>query len=117
MAGPTLPSAPSPSSYTPLTLKNGWSGAPFGTSNPEVRTISGIVTLKGAMATTGSNSVAFTLPSGFRPATDVYVPVDMCDATNGRLFIQHNGTVSVEAETDFANARCFTSLDGVSFAP
>jgi hypothetical protein len=110
--------AKSPSSYTPLTLTNGWSGAPFSTSNPEVRTISGIVTLKGAMATGGTNAVAFTLPSGFRPATSVYVAVDLCDATNGRLFIQSSGTVTVQAEGfNFSNAACFTSLDGVSFAP
>jgi hypothetical protein len=110
--------AKSPTSYTPLTLKNGWSGAPFGTSNPEVRTISGIVTLKGAMSTGGTNAVAFTLPSGFRPATAVYVPVDLCNATNGRLFIQPSGTVTVEAEGNtFSNAACFTSLDGASFAP
>ena len=110
--------AKSASSYTALTLKNGWSGAPFSTSNPEVRTISGIVTLKGAMSTAGTNPVAFTLPPGFRPATTVYVAVDLCDATNGRLQIEHNGTVTVEAEGGtFSNAQCFTSLDGVSFSP
>jgi hypothetical protein len=50
-----------------------------------VRTISGIVHFKGAIATTGSNPVPFTLPSAFRPATAVFVPVDLCNATNGRL--------------------------------
>jgi hypothetical protein len=44
--------------------------------------------------------------------------VDLCGATNGRLFIQHSGVVTVEAEGGtFSNARCFTSLDGASFAP
>ena len=110
--------AKSASSFTALTLKNGWTGAPFGTSNAAVRTISGIVQLKGAIATAGTNPVAFTLPAGFRPATSVYVAVDLCDATNGRLFIQHNGVVTVEAEgATFSNAQCFTSLDGASFAP
>jgi hypothetical protein len=110
--------AKSASSYTALTLKNGWSGAPFSTSKPAVRTISGIVILKGAMSTAGTNPVAFTLPSGFRPATTVYVAVDLCNATNGRLQIGPNGTVTVEAEGGtFSNAQCFTSLDGVSFAP
>jgi hypothetical protein len=108
--------AKSASSFTALTLQNGWTGAPFSTSNAEVRTISGVVQLKGAIAS-GTNTVAFTLPVGFRPATNVYVPVDMCNATNGRLFIQHSGVVSVEAETSFSNAQCFTSLDGASFAP
>ena len=112
-AGAAQASAGAP---TPLTLKNGWTNAPFGTSNAAVSNVSGIVHFKGAIATTGSNSVPFTLPKAFRPATDVYVPVDMCDATNGRLFIQPSGVVSVEAETDFANAACFTSLDGAQFA-
>jgi hypothetical protein len=109
--------AKSASSYTALTLQNGWSGAPFGTSNPGVRTISGIVTLKGAMSTTGNITTAFTLPSGFRPAKTVYVPVDLCNAANGRLQIAPNGTVNVEPEVNFSDAQCFTSLDGVSFAP
>ena len=103
---------------TPLTLKNGWTNAPFATSNAAVTNVSGIVYFKGAIATSGTNSVPFTLPANFRPATAVYVKVDLCDATNGRLFIQHNGVVSVEAEGGtFANAQCFTSLDGVSFIP
>jgi len=101
---------------TQLTLKNGWTNAPFGTSNAAVQTVSGIVHLKGAIATGGTNPVPFTLPAAFRPATNVFVKVDLCNATNGRLFIQHNGTVTVQAETDFANAQCFTSLDGASFA-
>jgi hypothetical protein len=110
--------AKSATSFTPLTLVNGWTGAPFGTSNPAVRTISGIVQLKGAIATSGTNPVAFTLPAGFRPATDVFVAVDLCNATNGRLFIQPSGVVSVDAEGGtFSNAQCFTSLDGASFAP
>jgi hypothetical protein len=54
----------------------------------------------------------------FRPTTSVYVPVDLCDATNGRLEIEPNGDVLVEAEGGtFANAQCFTSLDGASFVP
>jgi len=81
-----------------------------------VRGISGVVHFKGTIATSGTNSVPFTLPANFRPGTNVFVPVDLCNATNGRLFIQHNGVVSVEAQ-DFTNAQCFTSLDGVSFIP
>jgi hypothetical protein len=110
--------AKSASSFTGLTLRNGWTSAPFGTSNTEVRTISGIVQLKGAMATTKNNAVAFTLPAGFRPSAEVFVPVDLCGATNGRLDIAPSGVVSVDAEGGtFSNAQCFTSLDGVSFAP
>jgi hypothetical protein len=109
--------AKAPAFFTNLTLKNGWTNAPFATSKAAVRGISGIVYLKGAIATSGTNSVPFTLPANFHPGTNVFVPVDLCNATNGRLFIQHNGVVSVETEGNFSNAQCFTSLDGVSFIP
>jgi hypothetical protein len=110
--------AKSATSFTALTLDNGWTGSPFGTSAPAVHTISGIVHLKGAIATTGSNPVPFTLPAAFRPAHAVFVPLDLCNATNGRLQIEPTGVVTVEAEGGaFSNAACFTSLDGASFAP
>lgn len=102
-------------SPTPLTPINGWTNAPFGTSDAEVEKINGIVHFKGAIATDGANAEPFVLPDEFRPAHDVYVPVDMCGATNGRLIIYPSGKVIVEAETSFSNAACFTSLDGASF--
>ena len=106
------------SGWTPLTLQNGWTTSPFGTSAAAVRTISGIVHFKGAIATTGSNPVPFTLPAAFRPTRTVFVPADLCNATNGRLQIEPSGVVTVQAEGGaFSNAACFTSLDGVSFAP
>jgi hypothetical protein len=77
--------------------------------------IAGVVLFKGAMATTGSNPVPFRLPALFRPSTDVYVPVDLCNANNGRLHIQPNGFVDVEVETTFDQAQCFTSPEGASF--
>src|SRR5580704_1870856 len=103
--------------FTALTLINGWTNAPFSTSNAAVRIVTGIVHFKGAIATTGTNPQPFTLPAGFRPATDVFAQVDLCASTNGRLHIQTSGAVTVEAEGGtFSNAGCFTSLDGVSFA-
>ena len=105
-------------SFTALSLQNGWTTGPFGTSAAAVRTVSGIVHFEGAIATTGSNPVPFTLPAAFAPKNDVFVPVDLCDATNGRLQITPSGAVTVEAEGGaFSNAACFTSLDGVSFGP
>jgi hypothetical protein len=110
--------AKSASSFTPLTLQNGWFNSPFGTSAPAARTVSGIIHLKGAIATSGTNPVPFTLPAGFRPARAVFVPVDLCTATNGRLQIEPTGVVTVQAEGGaFSDAACFTSLDGASFAP
>src|SRR5689334_23435253 len=78
---------------TQLTLKNGWTNAPFGTSNAAVQTISGIVHFKGAIATGGTNPGSVTLTSALRSPISVFGKVDLCNATNGRLFIQHNGTV------------------------
>jgi hypothetical protein len=110
--------AVSPASFTALTLQNGWMNAPSGTANAAVRTISGIVHFRGAIWTNGTNANPFTLPSGFRPASETYIPVDLCSGNNGRLDILPNGVVTVEAEnSDFTQAQCLTSLDGASFAP
>src|SRR5215831_1675698 len=73
--------------FTPLTLVNGWTGAGPSTASPAARNISGIVHLTGAMLTSGTNPVAFTLPSGDRPAHDLSVQVDLRHADNGRLHI------------------------------
>jgi hypothetical protein len=108
--------AKSAKSFTALTLQNGWANAPFGTSNAAVRNVAGVIHFKGAISTAGTNPVAFTLPSAFRPAQAVFVPVDLCNGTNGRLDIAHSGTVTVQAEGGtFSNAQCLTSLDGASF--
>jgi len=83
-----------------------------------VALVGGVVHFKGAVAS-GSSGVLFTLPSRFRPAKAVYAKVDLCGATNGRLFIQPTGVVTVQQQSGdpFSNAQCFTSLDRVSFAP
>jgi len=103
-------------SFTALTLTNGWTNAPFSTRNAAARKIGGVVHLQGAIATSGVNPTALTLPSALRPSTDVYVPVDMCGAANGRLLVYHDGRIDVDPEGTFGDAQCFTSLEGVSFA-
>ena len=107
--------AKSAPTFKALSLINGWTNAPYSTSDAMAGNAYGMVYLKGAIATSGSNSEPFVLPPAYRPITDVYVPVDLCNATNGRLYIQPNGNVYVEAQESFSNASCFTSLDGVSF--
>ena len=101
--------------FRPLTLINGWTNAPFGTSDAAAEEIAGIVHFKGAIATTGTNAEPFVLPAYYRPAADVYIPIDLCNAANGRLWIQPNGVVTVQAEASFSSAQCFTSLDGAWF--
>jgi hypothetical protein len=100
--------------FVDLALTNGWTGAPFGTSSPAAAVVDNVVHFKGAIAN-GTTSTAFTLPVEMRPAMNVYVPVDMCNATTGRLVILTTGVVQVQAENDFALAQCFTSLDGAKF--
>ena len=76
----------------------------------------GIVHFKGAMKTTMTNPVAFTLPVHFRPSGPVFLAVDMGNASDGRIQIDATGVTTVEPETSFNLAACFISLDGVSFA-
>jgi hypothetical protein len=101
--------------FTPLTLQNGWINAPSGTAKAAVRDMYGIVHLKGAISTNGTNAGPFILPPGFRPAHEIYIPVDLCNGNNGRLNIYPNGVVGVQAEDNFSQAQCLTSLDGASF--
>lgn len=56
----------------------------------------------------------FVLPQGFRPKKTVRVPVDPCNAANGRLEIDKNGSVYIDTEKDFSAAACFTSLESRS---
>jgi hypothetical protein len=101
-----------------LTPVNGWVGGPFSTAEPAAAKINGIVYFRGAISASGSDPVAFRLPFMYRPSSDVYLPVDMCDASNGRLVINPDGFVTVQAEDGvFSNAQRFTSLDGVSYLP
>jgi hypothetical protein len=104
---------------TSLQLVNGWKTTAFNTRAPAIAYYGGssrLVRLAGAMATTGTNMSPFTIPAGMRPSSDVYLPVDMCNATKGRLRITPAGAVSVYAEGGVvSNAQCFTSLEGVTY--
>jgi hypothetical protein len=103
-------------SWTSITLQNGWVDFGNGTAAPAVTNINGIVHLKGAIATQGTIPEPFTLPVGDRPATAVWVPVDLGGATAGQLAIQPSGVVFVEPEQTWSDAQTLTSLDGASFA-
>jgi hypothetical protein len=107
----------SPKNPTLLTLKNGWTGQPFSTGAATAELSNGAVRFGGAIAG-GTLAIAFRLPSELRPPTDIYIQVDLCNATNGRLEITPNGKVSVEEEGGgLTDADCFTLLDGSSFVP
>jgi len=106
--------APSATDFTPLALQNGWINAPFSTSDAAVSMVQGVVRFKGAVAD-GTVDVLFTLPAAMRPATRVFVPVDLCVRVKGRLIVESTGEVRVESSTTFSTAQCFTSLEGAMF--
>lgn len=104
-----------PLTWTDLTLINGWSPYSSGVSNPAGAIDSeSIVYLRGAMSQSGStDATAFVLPPNLRPSKLIYVYVDLCNAQKGRLIIFADGTTQVQPES--SDARCFTSLEGVTF--
>ena len=95
----TTPSAAAvPPVFTSLTMQNGWTTAVAGTGNAGATVIyNNIVHLKGTIKTTGTSRQPFTLPTAFRPATNVYVAVSLCGGDGGRLFITPQGVVTVQA--------------------
>jgi len=108
--------AVSTSGFTPLVLQNGWTHAPYSTSAAAVRgNGQGFIYFMGAIAN-GTSGAAFTIPAGMAPFNDTYVPIDLCNATKGRLLIHPSGLVEVQTEGSFGNATCFTSLEGAGFA-
>ncbi|MBL8778951.1 MAG: hypothetical protein JNK12_23695 [Acidimicrobiales bacterium] len=104
-----------PAGQTDLTLLNGWVGGPSSTRPARVANIGGVIHFSGAISTAGASNRPFVLPAGMRPAATVFVPVDLCGASDGRLRITPSGTVTVQTDDGFADAQCFTSLDGAHF--
>lgn len=97
-----------------LSLIYGWTNAP--NMRPAAVRLSGnIVHLEGAIAG-GTSSGLFVLPPSYRPDDNVFVPVDLCNGTNGRLLITSGGGVHIQTQGPFSDAQCLTSLEGVSFA-
>jgi hypothetical protein len=97
-----------------LTLEHGWTT--YLETRPPAAALDaqGIVHLRGGMSD-GSSPIVFTLPAQLRPATNVYVPVDLVNGHPGRLSIDPDGTVVVVAANGFTDAKAFTSLEGVTF--
>jgi hypothetical protein len=96
-----------------LELLNGWQGGVFGSARPAATVHNGIVQLQGGVGS-GTSGGIFNLPTGMRPATHVFLAVDLCNGQPGHLHIRPDGLAMVEPYA--ANAQCFTSLEGASFA-
>ena len=110
--------APGVAKWEPIYLKNSWAPSPYSTNQPAFARIDGAIHFRGAISTTQSNMTAFTLDSLVKPSASVYIPVTLCNSNKGRLLIDGStGDVSVQVEGgDLAQAQCFTSLDGATFA-
>jgi hypothetical protein len=105
------------SPVTPLALINGWVSSNQGTANPAVTLVNGVVHFQGALSNTSSSSnEPFVLPANLAPSAPVFVPVDMCGDSSGRLEIATDGSVTLhEEDQGTIYEDCFTSLDGASF--
>ena len=103
------------SGFNCMAPQPGWTGAPFGTRMPCAKIVGGILRMTGAVSTTGTNPVPLILPAGHRPSVNTYVSVDLCNAKQGRVLIQPSGVVTVQPKGPWIDARCFASLEGVSF--
>jgi hypothetical protein len=101
--------------HVAMTLQNGWTNTIYGTRAVAAGAFNGVVRFQGAMQTNGTSTAPFVVPAGLRPATRVYVPVDLCNAQKGRLIIEPSGSVAVDWETSFSAAACFTSLEGAFY--
>lgn len=106
----------SPTSFTALKLRPGWTEFGSFYRKARVRLIAGIVHFEGEIRTAGTKPFAFTLPAGFRPSRNVNVLINVCTGGIGRLHITPKGVVTVAAEDGFWAAQCGTSLDGATFA-
>lgn len=97
-----------------LTLKNGWQSAQgsYDTGNPRVSVSNGVVRLSGsAWLPSGTATTLATLPTGYRPAHRLYLPIYTNLGTEGSLVISPSGRVRAYG----ASAPAFTSLAGVHY--
>ena len=103
--------------YIPITnLQNGWVayGSPYNAPGYRI-TMDGLVYLTGVIkdGTTGTGTLLFTLPEGYRPsATKVFVLAKAGGAGNWEVEIAANGEVTVGPRNADAT---WSSLDNVTF--
>lgn len=104
--------------FTTLPLLNGWTHAPYSTTNAQIALdCSGIVRFKGAIsAPAGSTLTPFAIPAALAPSGPVYVGCDMIGAAKGRLNISGTSVTVQPYGSTATDATGFTSLEGVSYA-
>lgn len=99
--------------YTPVTFQSGWSNFGFGFAPASYyRDPLGIVHLRGTIQNVSSDTIAFTLPVGFRPAKDLFAPAAGGGPEGALLRILDNGNVTPSCQ---GGADCIIGMDGVTF--
>lgn len=105
--------------FTDLVPATNWSGNCFAGVPGVAMDAQGVVRLRGDMcATAGASTLMTTLPTAYRPSEVLYIVVDQCDATTGRVVIFPSGEMYAEGDPDSTPAlsyECFVSLAGVSY--
>jgi hypothetical protein len=101
-----------------LKLRPGWTNAADSGRKATVTVAGGLIRLAGEVIATGKGKVVLTLPAAFRPAANVYVPINLCTGSMGLLQIKSDGVVSVQppGTGNWWMAKCGVSLEGASFA-
>jgi hypothetical protein len=113
------PSAKAAKGSTLVTLqpRGNWTATLGYLGMPMARSLNGIVYFQGGCSRdtgTGTSAYLFTLPAGFHPAADVYIPVSVGGGNKGRLLVAKNGDVS--AWTEGYGTTSFVALTGAWFA-
>ena len=97
-----------------LPVKNGWVYGAFSTFHAGFYKDSlGVVHLRGSLKN-GATSYACRLPSGYRPAKVLYIPIYTYQASVGGLEVDADGKCFLW-DNFTGNATIFSSLDGVTF--
>jgi hypothetical protein len=97
-----------------LTLRNGWasSQSQYGSGDPAVAVQRGIVYLSGSMHQASGTSTQFaTLPRGFRPRHNLWLPVYSFSGTEGSIEIAATGQMYAFG----GDVTAYTSLAGISY--
>jgi len=97
-----------------LTLRNGWasSQSQYGSGDPAVAIQRGIVYLSGSMHQASGTSEWFaTLPRGFRPAHNLWLPVYSFQGTEGSIRIAASGQMFAFG----GDVTAYASLAGISY--
>ena len=87
-----------------------WLGRTHGRPAGFAKSAEGVVHLRGALDGGTIDQVAFTLPAGFRPATDVVFPSISGAGSFGAIVINPDGDVSANGGSNLA-----VNLDGMTF--